>query len=258
MKMKQIFFAALLLMCPAMAVNAAELLDDAVVVEKSVDAVSVDDDDDDDFWKGKRVVIKSKSQKWDADLYVNFGFNTMLGAPSGYEFNMWPSFDFGFGIKGDWMPYGKMNVWSLGFGVDWRYYRMDNATYWGKDATTGAIGLTNYLPSQSDRRTSLTEFSLQVPVTYTHYFDKEQDWGVTLGAIVNFNTGAHVTREYTENDEDYEVETGSIHQRPVTIDGLLMVHTPGDFAIYCKYCPMKFLRDGYGQKMNQLSFGIYF
>jgi hypothetical protein len=256
MKMKQIIFAALLLMCPAMAVNAAELSNDTVVIEKVADVVNLDSDDD--FWKDKHVMIKSKSQKWDVDPYMYLGFNTMLGAPSEYKFNLWPSFDLGFGLLGEWMPYGKKNVWGLGIGIDWRYYRMDDATYWEKDLTTGVMGLTDYQVLQSDRRTSLSEFSLQVPVTYTHYFDKELDWGVTLGAIVNFNTGAHVTREFTYQDEDYEVDTGSIHQRPVTVDGLLMVHTPGDVAIYCRYCPMKFFRDGYGPKMNQLSFGIYF
>lgn len=254
--MKQIVFAVLLLISPAAAICAAELTNDTVAVVYTVDAVNFDDDDD--FWKDKHVMFKSKNQKWDADAYVFIGFNTMLGAPSNYTFNLWPSFDFGFGLKGEWMPYGKKNVWGIGFGLDWRYYRMDDATYWEKDLTTGVMGLTDYQALQSDRRTSLSEFSLQVPVTYTHYFDKDLDWGVTLGGIVNFNTGAHVTREYTYMDEEYDVVTGSIHQCPVTIDGLLMVHLPADIAIYCKYCPMKFFRDGYGPKMNQLSFGIYF
>lgn len=245
MKMKKIVFAALLMVCPMVAAHAAEYVtpdNTDTLTAKTVDAKT----------------IKAENQKWEVSPYLNIGFNTMLGAPSGYDFNLWPSFDVGFGVKGEWMPYGKKNVWSMGFGVNWRYYRMDNATRWQKDATTAEMTLVPYLATESDRRTSLTAFSLQVPITYTHYFDKEQDWGVTLGGIVNFNTGAHVTREYTFQDEDYEVETGSIHQRPVTIDGLLMVHMPGDFALYCKYCPMKYFRDGYGPKMNQLSFGIYF
>ena len=66
--MKQIIFAALLLMCPAMAVNAAELSNDTVVIEKVADVVNLDSDDD--FWKDKHVMIKSKSQKWDVDPYM--------------------------------------------------------------------------------------------------------------------------------------------------------------------------------------------
>ena len=119
--MKQIIFAALLLMCPAMAVNAAELSNDTVVIEKVADVVNLDSDDD--FWKDKHVMIKSKSQKWDVDPYMYLGFNTMLGAPSEYKFNLWPSFDLGFGLLGEWMRVNGESIYGTRGGIipphDW-------------------------------------------------------------------------------------------------------------------------------------------
>ena len=247
--MKKLFFAALLMVCPFTVVNATELLSESMPVD-SLNPSTL---------KVKTIKVKYLSEKdnWEPALYLNVGFNTMVGAPSDCSFRIWPSFEVGLGFKGNWEPFGKKNVWSVGFGIDWRNYRMGNDKYWYKDAT-GNAQLTPFMAGQTNCKNWLNVFSLQVPVTYTHYFDKEQDWGVTLGGIVNFNTGAHATRMFEFQDEEYEVETSSLRQRPITIDALLMFSTPADLSIYCKYCPMEFFKDGAGYKMHQLSFGIWF
>lgn len=237
--MKQFLFTALLIMCPLAIVNATELWSEPADSVKQTDAPKSE--------KGK-VVLKG---------YFDLGFSTMVDAPKECDFRLWPSFEIAIGLKTSWQPFGNKNVWGVGFGVDWRGYRMDNGTYWVKDPQ-GNPQLFPYAPGQTDCKTRLSQFSLQVPVTYTHYFDKDQGWGLTLGGVVNFNTGAHATREYESLGEEYEVVTGSLHHRPVTVDALVMINTPADFAIYCKYCPMEFFKDGYGYKMHQLSFGIHF
>ena len=238
--MKHVVFAAILMMCPVAVVNATELWSEpADTVESSCSTKVVSE-------KG-RLMLKG---------YLDFGFNTMVDAADECKFSLWPSFEVAIGLKGHWQPFGKKNVWGLGFGVDWRGYRMDNGTYWTKNQ--GNPQLVPYNAGETSCKTRLSVFSLQVPLTYTHYFDNNQGWGLTLGGIVNFNTGTHATREYEFQDEEYEVETSSFHQRPITVDALVMINTPADFAFYCKYCPMEFFKDGYGYKMHQLSFGIHF
>ena len=197
-----------------------------------------------------------KTPKWTPGGYVNLGLGTMVGAPDGYSFKVWPSWEIGAGLTGEWRPFGEKNVWSIGFGIGWRYYRMSNATYWVK--TDNVMGLAPYAAGQDDRVTSMTAFSLQVPITYTHYFTDEDGWGFTVGGIVNFNTGAHATREYSVGDEDFDIDLNKIGQRPVTIDLLAVVRIPSFPDVYCKYSPMKFFKSGRGPEMNQLSFGVYF
>ena len=110
----------------------------------------------------------------------------------------------------------------------------------------------------SDRGTSMDVFSLQIPLFYTHYFGEQTKWGFTLGAFVNFNTGAHVNQHYTIGDDKFNIDTGKIGQRPVTVDGIVMLRTPWLLDFYCRYCPMKYFRDGRGPSMHQLSFGVCF
>ena len=210
----------------------------------------------DDAKKIKVIDGDTKHKKFDSDAYGFVGLGTMIGAPNGYNFKLWPSFELGLGICYEYRPFGKLNVWSLGFGVDLRYYRMSSDKYWVKDSQ-GVMSLADYSSKQSDRKTSMEFFSLQFPFTYTHYFGKEKGWGLTLGALFNINTGAHTNKDYTEDELEYEVKTYKIGQRPITVDFMGAINIPGFTSIYCKYSPMKAFKDNRGPKMQQLSFGFW-
>lgn len=207
----------------------------------------------------KRTVVNKKDKKGtvETSLHLLLGLTTMLDAPSGYSFKLWPSFECSVGVNLDWYPFGKHNYWSTGLGIGWRNYRTQKDMFWAKN-NAGSMELVPYDASQSSTRTTLSAFSLQVPLLYTHNFDNKGEWSVTLGGIVNFNTGAHATRDFDYKDESYEVETKAIGQRPVTIDGFLKIGTPYSFDLYVKYSPNEFFKNGRGPKMHQLSFGFYF
>ena len=208
-----------------------------------------------------KITIKKKNgeeSKWSHSFHLNIGLNTMLDAPTDpykYEFKLWPSFELGFGFHHDWHPFGKHNEWSIGWGLNWRNYQMSKDTHWEK--VNDRMMLTEFAQGQTNTGTSLQTFSLQVPLLYTHYFDKEQEWGVSLGAIVNWNVYAVGQREYEYQNEDYQVTTKKIGQRPFTVEGIIQVHTSWFIpTFYCKYCPMTFFKDDRGPKMHQLTFGI--
>ena len=197
----------------------------------------------------------TKTKNVEANLHFLFGFSTMLNAPSDYSFSLWPSFEWSFGGTIDWTPFGKRNVWSTGLMFDWRNYRLNDDKYFGKNSSN-EMQLLSYGVGDSDKKSTMVAFSLQVPLLYTHNFDKKGKWHVTLGALVNFNTGAHTTRQYIYNDEDYEVKTTGIGQRPVTVDGYLELGIPSFPDLYVKYSPNTYFKDGRGPKMHQLSFGL--
>ena len=207
-----------------------------------------------DFNKFTLKNKEGKPSKWTHTWHVNIGLNTMLDADEG-DFKVWPSFEIGLGSAWDWHPYGKQNEWSIGWGINWRTYSTDNDYYWVKNADM-IHPTAKYGDGLKNTSTNLNTFAIQLPLLYTHYFDKKQDWSITLGAIVNWNVYATTSQHYELGDDEFDVTTKKIGQRPFTVDGYVKIDAPYIPAIYCKYCPMEFFKKDRGPKMHQLSFGI--
>jgi hypothetical protein len=205
------------------------------------------------------TVNRSKrTSKMGSSLHMNVGLNTMVGADKGYDFSLWPSFEYGVSITRDWRPHGPKNEFSFGLGVDWRYYRVsDKSLHWTKDANN-FMTLAPYAAGQTDTRSSLFVFSVQVPLLYTHYFDKKRDWALTVGAVVNWNAMGEALYSYEEDGEEHDVTISKSGMKPFTVDGVVMVDTPWLPMLYCKYSPMTLFKNDRGPKMHQLSFGICF
>ena len=208
-----------------------------------------------DFNKTNILKKKNENSKWDTSGRLSLGLNTMVDAPDGYDFKLWPALEIGIGMNHNWHPFGKQNEWSVGWGINWHHYCLDDDKYFTKDAQN-MMTLTPYPAGPEDRRTSLNTFSLQLPLGYTHYFDKKHKWSLGLGVIVNWNVYGKANRNYTLNDEDYDIGTRHIGQMPFTFDGVIYVDVPYLPKLYCKYSPSKFFRESRGPEMHQLSFGI--
>ena len=187
--MKKLFLFAII-MLTSLSVNAQESGDS--VKSKKIDKIKICKSKYEDSMKGEV----------DLSFRLNVGMNTMTGAPDDYSFKIWPSWDFGMAVTADWFPFGARNSWSIGLGVNWRKYRSGKDTYWVK-GEGNAMMLTPYAEGLDHHKTTLHVFSLQVPVLYTHYFDDDQDWYVTLGALINFNTGAHTTSTFLKSITDF-------------------------------------------------------
>ena len=205
-----------------------------------------------------KITIKRKNgkeSKWGSSLNINLGLDALIDMPESYEFKLWPSIEIGINWLADYQPFGKKNVWSAGLSLDWRNYKTKNNNYFV--SVDGMLSPTPFAPEQKDVSASMQIVSLGIPLMYTHYFDNSQDWGITLGAIVNWNFNAKVNRSYEFEGEDYDVDNKKIGHHPVTIDGMAILHT-SIIDVYCKYCPMQLFKDGHGPKAHQLSFGLYF
>lgn len=201
--------------------------------------------------KGKRGCVEA-----DADLYIGLG--AMTGAPSDYSFRVWPSWEVALDITANWYPFGEKNCWKIGFGIDWRRYRMSSDKFLYKDCDE-MVKLQEFNHStQHHLHSSIDVFSLQIPVLYTHTFDRDGKWDITLGGFVNFNTSAHANIDYTTGNYEVEENLYGIGQRPVTVDFMVAVKTPYFLKVYCKYSPTTFFKEGRGPKMHQLNFGVCF
>ncbi len=153
--------------------------------------------------------------------------------------------------------YGKHNGFSIGFGVNWRNFRMDGRSKFVK-LDDGTI-TEEALPAGYDNDFSrIKVFSLTIPVMWK-YRTKQVTFG--LGPVFNINTYASIKNRYWDADgEKHKQIFKKIHQRPITVDIMAEVSFHNWFSIYGKFSPMTILNSTYANDVNfqPVSFGIYF
>ena len=153
--------------------------------------------------------------------------------------------------------YGKHNGFSIGFGVNWRNFRIDGRSKFVK-LDDGTITEEN-LPAGYDNDFSrIKVFSLTIPVMWK-YRTKQVTFG--LGPVFNINTYASIKNRYWDADgEKHKQMFKKIHQRPITVDIMAEVSFHNWFSIYGKFSPMTILNSTYANDVNfqPVSFGIYF
>ena len=157
----------------------------------------------------------------------------------------------------EYYAYGKKDGFSVGFGLDWRNYRMTGFNYFSK-ANEGTISVEKYPVGTEPDFSRIKVFSLQIPLMWQHRFNKR--WSFALGPVINFNTYASIKNKYTDaNGEKHKDVLKHIHQKPFTIDLMAELNILNEFSVYCKYSPMNILNSDYSNKCNfqSLSFGIY-
>ena len=153
--------------------------------------------------------------------------------------------------------YGKHNGFSIGFGINWRNFRMDGRSKFVK-LDDGTI-TEEALPAGYDNDFSrIKVFSLTIPVMWK-YRTKSVTFG--LGPVFNINTYASIKNRYWDADgEKHKQMFKKIHQRPITVDIMAEVSFHNWFSIYGKFSPMTILNSTYANDVNfqPVSFGIYF
>ena len=153
--------------------------------------------------------------------------------------------------------YGKHNGFSIGFGINWRNFRMDGRSKFIK-LDDGTI-TEEALPAGYDNDFSrIKVFSLTIPVMWK-YRTKQVTFG--LGPVFNINTYASIKNRFWDADgEKHKEMFKKIHQRPITVDIMAEVSFHNWFSIYGKFSPMTILNSTYANDVNfqPVSFGIYF
>ena len=153
--------------------------------------------------------------------------------------------------------YGKHNGFSIGFGVNWRNFRIDGRSKFVKldDGTITEEGLPAGYDNDFSR---IKVFSLTIPVMWK-YRTKSVTLG--LGPVLNINTYANIKNRYWDAEgEKHKQIFKKIHQRPITVDIMAEVSFHNWFSIYGKFSPMTILNSTYANDVNfqPVSFGIYF
>ena len=186
--------------------------------------------------------------------HFGIGFIAPTNADARTDFSTFKSWEI-FATIAQWDHYFERrhrNSVSLGFGIDWKNYRMTGDTRFVK-APDGNVALENYPLQVSPDFSRIKVFSLTVNLGFTHSFDK--DFWIGFGPVVNFNVYGSMLTEYSMYGDDIKRKEKDIRQRPVTIDWMLRLGIMG-VPFYLKYSGDNVLKDG-GVKFRSLSFGLY-
>lgn len=181
---------------------------------------------------------------------ANSKYNSSQSVGSSWEI-MWTI------VEWEKFNYGQHNGYSIGFGVDWRNFRIDGRQYFYK-ADNGLLSEQTYPAGYEPNFSRIKVFSLQIPIMWK-YRTKHINFG--LGPVINFNTYASIKNKYrdVEGRENKDVYK-QIHQRPITVDIMGEISIHNWVSIYGKFSPMTILNSTYGESINfqPVSFGVYF
>ncbi len=186
--------------------------------------------------------------------HFGIGFTAPTKADARTDFSTFKSWEI-FATIAQWDHYFERrhrNSVSLGFGIDWKNYRMTGDTRFVK-APDGNVALEKYPLQVSPDFSRIKVFSLTVNLGFTHSFDKDS-W-IGFGPVVNFNVYGSMLTEYSMYGDDIKRKEKDIRQRPITIDWMLRLGIMG-VPFYLKYSGDNVLKDG-GVKFRSLSFGLY-
>ena len=186
--------------------------------------------------------------------HFGIGFTAPTKADARTDFSTFKSWEI-FATIAQWDHYFERrhrNSVSLGFGIDWKNYRMTGDTRFVK-APDGNVALENYPLQVSPDFSRIKVFSLTANLGFTHSFDK--DFWIGFGPVVNFNVYGSILTEYSLYGDDIKRKEKDIRQRPITIDWMLRLGIMG-VPFYLKYSGDNVLKDG-GVKFRSLSFGLY-
>ena len=210
-------------------------------------------EDDDDNAKEGLELSKDEDESW--SMHLQLGVDIPTGAPDGVDFAPFRSWEFQWTIlQYGYTPKNTKTTFSVGMGFNWRNYTLS-----GHDKMFSKVNdVTLVTPSAStmhELSSSIHTTSLSMPLLVKQRFSK--DFALSMGAQLNYNFHGRVINEYEHGDDDVDISTKKIGERPFTVDLLGIVHV-WQLGIYCKYSPMSVLKKDRGPEFKSLAVGIYF
>lgn len=229
--------------------NSIQLVDSNYVSTSTID-------NDFNFSFGPFGRKQTKPQKYpSSETTMNFfvGFNAAPGMPQAADLHPFSSWEFWWLIADCGIyPWNSHHKFTIGFGLDWRNYRIKGDTRFTK-SDDGSVGLGTYPEGASPQFSRLKVFSLTVPVRY-HFVSKF--FGFSLGPVVNFNTHSSLKTRWKADGMKIKDTSNNAHVKPVTVDLMATLDTPV-CNFYFKYSPCDLIKNGYGLQFKTLSFGVY-
>ena len=183
------------------------------------------------------------------------GWTSALGAPANMNTRVFSSWEIWYIIaQYNWHPWeSSKDQLAIGFGIDWRNYRMNGNQYFSK-AANGVTSLQAVPDGANLKFSRIKVTSITVPLLYRHSLSRR--FRLSVGPVVNFNYHSSILTKYELNGEEVKDRAKDVHVNPVTVDFMAVLKTPC-LSYYFKYSPCNALDTSFGPKFQTLSFGIY-
>lgn len=186
--------------------------------------------------------------------HLGIGFTCPTHVDSRVDFSTFKSWEI-FATIAQWdhfLDRKNRNYFSIGFGLDWKNYRMTDDQLFTK-APDGNVTVEKYPLAYEPKFSRIKVFSLTANLSFSHDFGS--GFAIGFGPVVNFNTYASIMTRYKLLGDKVKHVEKNIRQRPITIDWMLNMRV-ADVPFYVKYSNDNVLKDG-GVKFRSLSFGLY-
>ena len=188
-------------------------------------------------------------------VHLGFGVSIPVNVDDDISLVTMKSWESMVGITYDYTPKGALQTYSVGLGGIFRNYGTGSKNYFGK-TDDGYVGMAHFPDGTKKRGSHIHTYSLAVPLMFTQKFGQKSHFGISLGAVLNLNTG-DINSHYTIGDNDYSITTHHIGVRPFTVDFIGIFRFYG-FGLYCKYSPMSVLKTDRGPRFQSVSVGLCF
>lgn len=148
-------------------------------------------------------------------------------------------------------PFRKGPELNIGVGFGVRIYNTKPNSYFYKNSF-GGLELQGNSPVDKSR---LNSWTFHLPVILSQKIYKRL--GVSVGALLNFNTYATVTNtNMVDNHEKITIDYKDFHQRFFTVDLIGMVGLKDIAAFYCRWSPTPSFDKQWGPDFRTLSMGF--
>ena len=204
--------------------------------------------------KSKTDLTLKDGETTDWTMHFGVGVNIATGAPDGYEFAPFKSWDLQWTVAQiDYTPKGASQTYSAGLGLNWRNYGLkDNNTMLAK--TGDVVGLVPFTGNDGSRSSRIHTMGINVPLFFTQKFSK--DFSFSVGPVVNFNLGGWINNSWEVGDIEHKSSAKKIGLRPVTVD-IMGVFDISGLGIFCKYSPMSVFKKDRGPEFRSITVGLY-
>lgn len=205
----------------------------------------------------------SPRSKWDIRMDgPAIGWVNAVGAPDGMDIEMGKSLEISWlnAIAVVYSPWRHSEL-SVGFGFDWRNYRISTSQTRFVSNGAGGIATDFYPEGTTGHGSRLKVFSMGVPVVWRQWMPWKRLDGsrmcIGVGAVFNYNSHGSLLTKWTEADgRKAEQKSNHIGQRRFTVDLLGTVSIGWGLTLYVRYSPNTVLRGAGQPDFRPFSTGI--
>lgn len=208
-------------------------------------------------WNFNLFKKRPRHHRWTSQMTMGgfgFGFVNAVEAPADMDVKMGASYE----LMCDLITLrrsspGDRHNFSIGFGLDWRNYRMTGYQRFVKEGND--ILIAPYPDGADIDFSRIKVFSLTVPLRYSYRISRHLN--ADLAAILNFNTYGSIKTRYSLDGKKYKDLTKNIRQSPVSVDFMFSLRY-WNVGLYAKYSPCDVMQSDYAPKFQTFSSGLLF